>query len=220
MKSLRQAAALPVIKPTEKVNPDKSSYTAPPEPFLAEPVIERAAPAPVEVPIEPEQEPVYKPTQPIVEQKTTTAPAQPYKTAGSLEELRRKATRVAAETEVKPEIKREVKQKLSPEPVVKSELVTKPEPKVEIVETNHRTEKSMLQRIFSNVKGMLADSNDAEYLSSKRVVAFLAFICCTIAFFVDLFSNYNVSANLFDAMMWIVIAGLGFTGLEKFAPKK
>jgi hypothetical protein len=78
----------------------------------------------------------------------------------------------------------------------------------------------MLETIVKNLKGMLADSHDAECLSSKRVVAFLAFICCVVAFFVDLFSNYNVSANLFDAMMWIVVAGLGFTGLEKFAPKK
>lgn len=78
----------------------------------------------------------------------------------------------------------------------------------------------MWETIARNLKGMLADSADAQCLSSKRVVAFLAFICCIVAFFVDLFSNYNVSANLFDAMMWIVIAGLGFTGLEKFAPKK
>lgn len=78
----------------------------------------------------------------------------------------------------------------------------------------------MLETIVRNLKGMLADSNDATMLSSKRVVAFLAFVCCVIAFFVDLFSNYNVSPNLFDAMMWIVVAGLGFTGLEKFAPKK
>ena len=79
---------------------------------------------------------------------------------------------------------------------------------------------NMLETIVKNLKGMLADSSDATMLSSKRVVAFLAFICCVIAFFVDLFSDYNVSPNLFDAMMWIVIAGLGFTGLEKFAPKK
>ena len=78
----------------------------------------------------------------------------------------------------------------------------------------------MWQTILSNLKSMLADSHDDNALSSKRVVAFLAFVCCVIAFFVDLFSNYNVSPNLFDAMMWIVVAGLGFTGLEKFAPKK
>ena len=78
----------------------------------------------------------------------------------------------------------------------------------------------MLESILKNLKGMLADSHDADALSSKRVVAFLAFICCVVAFFVDLFSDYNVSANLFDSMMWIVVAGLGFTGLEKFAPKK
>jgi len=85
---------------------------------------------------------------------------------------------------------------------------------------NANSEFGIISKLFSNIKGMLSDSHDSEYLSSKRVVAFLAFICCVIAFFVDLFSNYNVSPNLFDAMMWIVVAGLGFTGLEKFAPKK
>lgn len=96
-----------------------------------------------------------------------------------------------------------------------AQIVSKIEEQVEEIKDT-----SMFQKILSNVKGMLADSNDASMLSSKRVVAFLAFICCVVAFFVDLFSNYNVSPNLFDAMMWIVIAGLGFTGLEKFAPKK
>lgn len=87
-------------------------------------------------------------------------------------------------------------------------------------QVNGTLENGFISKIISNIKGMLADTNDATMLSSKRVVAFLAFICCVIAFFVDLFSDYNVSANLFDAMMWIVIAGLGLTGLEKFAPKK
>ena len=89
------------------------------------------------------------------------------------------------------------------------------------LESTYKTQDyNMFETILQNLKGMLADSSDATMLSSKRVVAFLAFICCVVAFFVDLFSDYNVSPNLFDAMMWIVIAGLGFTGLEKFAPKK
>ena len=66
---------------------------------------------------------------------------------------------------------------------------------------------------------MLADSHDDSALSSKRVIALLAFICCVVAFFVDLFSDYNITQGIFDSMMWIVIAGLGFTGLEKFAGK-
>ena len=78
----------------------------------------------------------------------------------------------------------------------------------------------MWEIILSNLKGMLADTNDSTALSSKRVVAFLAFICLMVAFFVDLFTDNSVTQGVFDSMMWIVVAGLGFTGLEKFAPKK
>lgn len=78
----------------------------------------------------------------------------------------------------------------------------------------------MWQTILSNLKGMLADTNDSDYLSSKRVVAFLAFLCLMVAFFVDLFSDYKITQGIYDSMMFIVVAGLGLTGLEKFAPKK
>jgi hypothetical protein len=70
-----------------------------------------------------------------------------------------------------------------------------------------------------NLKTMLADSDDISALSSKRVIALLAFICCVVGFFVDLFSDYQISQQIYDSMMWIVISGLGFTGLEKFAGK-
>jgi hypothetical protein len=72
---------------------------------------------------------------------------------------------------------------------------------------------------FHNLKTMLADSDDISALSSKRVIALLAFICCMVGFFVDLFTNYQITQPIFDSMMWIVISGLGFTGLEKFAGK-
>jgi len=74
-------------------------------------------------------------------------------------------------------------------------------------------------KILESMKSMLADTHDETALSSKRVIAFLAFICCVIGFFVDLFTNYQVTQTLYDSMMWIVISGLGFTGLEKFAGK-
>lgn len=77
----------------------------------------------------------------------------------------------------------------------------------------------MWETILSNLRGMLQDSQNST-LSSKRVVAFLAFICCTVAFFIDQFTSHKVSPLLFDSMMWIVIGGLGITGIEKFAPKK
>lgn len=72
---------------------------------------------------------------------------------------------------------------------------------------------------FYNLKTMLADSDDISALSSKRVIALLAFLCCGVGFFVDLFTNFQVTQAIFDSMMWIVISGLGFTGLEKFAGK-
>ena len=54
-------------------------------------------------------------------------------------------------------------------------------------------------------------------VSSKRVVTLLAFVMCGIAFIVDLFTVYKADPHLFDAMMYIAIAGLGFTASEKFA---
>ena len=77
----------------------------------------------------------------------------------------------------------------------------------------------MLENVARQLKSMLSDSHDDDAISSKRVIALVAFICCVIAFFVDLFTNFEITQGIFDSMMWIVIAGLGFTGLEKFAGK-
>lgn len=77
----------------------------------------------------------------------------------------------------------------------------------------------MWQTVITSLKGMLADSGDATMLSSKRVIALLAFIAIMVSYFVDQFTTHKVTKDLFDGLMWIVIAGLGFTGIEKFAPK-
>ena len=71
---------------------------------------------------------------------------------------------------------------------------------------------------MSWMSSMLADSDDGS-VSSKRVVTMLAFAMCGIAFMVDLFTEYKAEPHLFDSMMYIAIAGLGFTASEKFAPK-
>jgi hypothetical protein len=65
---------------------------------------------------------------------------------------------------------------------------------------------------------MLQDGTNGS-MSSKRVITFLAFLLCSIAFLIDLTTTYKVTTHLFDSMMYIVIAGLGFTASEKFASK-
>jgi len=57
-------------------------------------------------------------------------------------------------------------------------------------------------------------------LSSKRVVTFLAFIFCSVAFFANIFFGFKVDPHLYDGMMYIAIAGLGVTVAERFAKKK
>ena len=56
-------------------------------------------------------------------------------------------------------------------------------------------------------------------VSSKRVVTFLAFLLCAGAF-IAMILGHAIDQKLFDSMMYIVIAGLGFTASEKFAPTK
>ena len=65
--------------------------------------------------------------------------------------------------------------------------------------------------------GSMLQDGDNGSVSSKRVITLIAFIMCGIAFMVDLFTSHKAEPHLFDSMMYIVIAGLGFTASEKFA---
>jgi hypothetical protein len=67
------------------------------------------------------------------------------------------------------------------------------------------------------LKSMLSDNTDS--ISSKRVITFLSFLLCAAAFIADLGWDLKVDFPVFQSMMYIVIAGLGFTASEKFAPK-
>jgi hypothetical protein len=69
------------------------------------------------------------------------------------------------------------------------------------------------------VNSMLSDSINKS-ISSKRVVTFLAFLMCSAAFIGDLFYNLDVKDSTYEGMMYIVIAGLGFTASEKFSKQK
>lgn len=55
--------------------------------------------------------------------------------------------------------------------------------------------------------------------SSKRVITLLAFLLVSIGFLAELFFERKVSPQTFDAMMYIVLGGLGFTASEKFSKK-
>jgi len=64
---------------------------------------------------------------------------------------------------------------------------------------------------------MLSDSDNA--ISSKRVVTLLSFVMCAGGFVASIV-GYTVDPHLFDSMMYIVVAGLGFTASEKFTKKE
>jgi hypothetical protein len=55
--------------------------------------------------------------------------------------------------------------------------------------------------------------------SSKRVITLMAFLLLAIGFIAELFFEKKVSPQTFDAMMYIVLGGLGFTASEKFTKK-
>lgn len=65
---------------------------------------------------------------------------------------------------------------------------------------------------------MLSDGTNGS-ISSKRVITLLSFIICAWGFVASVV-GYHVDPKLFDSMMYIVLAGLGFTASEKFAKKE
>jgi hypothetical protein len=66
------------------------------------------------------------------------------------------------------------------------------------------------------VREILSDTHGR--LSSKRIFTLLGFIMIMSGFYGDLFWDLTVASYIFDSVTFIVIAGLGFTGAEKFAP--
>jgi hypothetical protein len=65
---------------------------------------------------------------------------------------------------------------------------------------------------------MLSDGVNGS-VSSKRVITVLAFIVCVYGFIADI-HGYKITPALFESMIYLVIAGLGFTASEKFAKKE
>ena len=74
-----------------------------------------------------------------------------------------------------------------------------------------------MKAVLDYIKGILGDSNGSP--SSKRMISIAFAILIGVAFVANLFWGYVVADNILDAVMLVVIAGLGITGIEKFAPK-
>jgi hypothetical protein len=53
-------------------------------------------------------------------------------------------------------------------------------------------------------------------ISSKRSIGLSAAITIIFASIVDLFSNFTITNYVFEGLVWLAIAGLGFIASEKF----
>lgn len=64
---------------------------------------------------------------------------------------------------------------------------------------------------------LMADPNGSP--SSKRLIVLLCTVLMATGYVANLFWNFTVEEFMFNAVMYIVIGGMGITGVEKFAPK-
>ena len=70
----------------------------------------------------------------------------------------------------------------------------------------------MLNFFNSMFKGVSDD------VSSKRVITFMSFLCCMFAFLCNVFISIPLEPHIFDGMLYLTGAGLGFSAFEKFSP--
>ena len=60
-------------------------------------------------------------------------------------------------------------------------------------------------------------SSKMNSLSSKRFIGVLAAVSLIVIAFVDLFTDFTITENVYDNVMWLAVAGLGFVASERFA---
>jgi len=71
--------------------------------------------------------------------------------------------------------------------------------------------------ILGQLKGMLAEADGK--LSNKRVITLSSTVMLIVAFVANVFMNKHIDDNILNAIMFVIIGGMGITGMEKFAPK-
>lgn len=70
----------------------------------------------------------------------------------------------------------------------------------------------MIKKFFNSLLGDVDGQK-----SSKRFITLIAFFMMCIAFISNIFMDIPLQKYVWDGMMYIVGAGLGFTTLEKFS---
>lgn len=75
-----------------------------------------------------------------------------------------------------------------------------------------------MSKVLAYLKEMLASGDGSA--SSKRILTSIFAFLLMVAFVANLFWDYTIEEFIFNSVMYIVIAGFGFTGMEKFAPKR
>lgn len=75
----------------------------------------------------------------------------------------------------------------------------------------------MIKEMGMTLREFLSDVDGG--LSSKRLIATIAFLLCAMGFIANMFWGRTVSEFMYDAMMYIVMAGIGGAALEKFTPR-
>jgi len=74
-----------------------------------------------------------------------------------------------------------------------------------------------MKSILNYVHRVLADPNGNP--SSKRLITLICTMLMITGFVANLFWRFTIDEFIFNAVMYIVIGGMGITGVEKFAPK-
>jgi len=74
--------------------------------------------------------------------------------------------------------------------------------------TKRYTPQRVVHELFSDVDGTL---------SSKRLITFIAFLCTVGSWIANIFFKVETLTYIFEGMLWLTGAGLGFIASEKFA---
>ena len=75
-----------------------------------------------------------------------------------------------------------------------------------------------MDKVLSYLHGMVPDSANGS-LSNKRVITILCTIMLVAAFVANIMQGKHVDDNILNAIMSVIIGGMGMTGVEKFAPQ-
>ena len=73
-----------------------------------------------------------------------------------------------------------------------------------------------MKRFFTNLKGIFRDSHN-NTISSKRIVVFMCVIMMVVGFIANVWYGIEVSKHIYTSIMYVVLVGVGLTGIEKFA---